>query len=118
MQHTRHSAFQVKSRRTGCVFILPRGMLFGLFSFLLKAAAVRCQTLFQRARMKLEQVVVIVVKIKGTALAGDAAPRLPHGNAGLRQPLFIGLKLAVADLEGNVVVRLFRQGRPFHDDEP
>jgi hypothetical protein len=70
------------------------------------------------AGMELEQVVVVVIEIKRTALAGHTLTRRTYFKSKRFHLRFICFELGVLDLEGDVVVGPRWQWLTLHDCDP
>lgn len=73
---------------------------------------------FQRSRMQLKEVVIVIVKVKGLALAKDPGTPLADLHAGFLQPCFVALKLFLRDFESDVVVGPLAQRRTLDNCHP
>ncbi len=76
------------------------------------------QPLVQSARVALEEMIVIVVKVGGAALLSHSRAPLADLRAQRADPLEESIVLVVGDLEGDVVTGLLRQAVAFHDRDP
>src|SRR5690554_2821385 len=73
---------------------------------------------FQRSRMQLKEVVIVIVKVKGLALAKDPGTPLADLHAGFLKSRFVQLKLFLRNLESDVVVGPLAQLRTLHNCHP